>query len=87
MFDVLNPLRPKAHWFLRVALASVFLFHGIGKVADVSGFAQMMGMSLPVAILVTFAELATGLGIIIGAFGRELITRLDASRFESRKFV
>jgi putative oxidoreductase len=38
----------------------------------------MMGLSVPVAGLVTFAEVAAGLGIIIGAFQSELITRLAA---------
>jgi uncharacterized membrane protein YphA (DoxX/SURF4 family) len=55
MFAQLNSLRPSAHWFLRAAYASVFLFHGFGKVAAFSGFAQMMGLSVPVAGLVTFA--------------------------------
>jgi putative oxidoreductase len=78
MFDQLNSLRPHAHWLLRAAYASVFLFHGIGKVAMFSSFSQMMGLSVPVAGLVTFAEVAAGLGIIIGGFQNELITRLAA---------
>ncbi len=78
MFKQLSCLRPNAHWLLRLAFASVFLFHGAGKVATFSGFAEMMGLSVPVAGLVTFAELAAGLGIIIGGFGNELITRLAA---------
>ena len=28
------------------SLASVFLFHGYGKVANVAGFAEMMGLPL-----------------------------------------
>ncbi len=78
MFDQLNSLRPNAHWLLRAGFASVFLFHGFGKVVAFSGFSQMMGLSVPVAGLVTFAEIAAGLGIIIGAFQNELITRLAA---------
>ncbi len=78
MFDQLNSLRPSAHWLLRAGFASVFLFHGFGKVVAFSGFSQMMGLSVPVAGLVTFAEVAAGLGIIIGAFQSELITRLAA---------
>ena len=74
----MNALHNHAHWLLRIALASVFLFHGFGKVADVSGFAEMMGLPVLVAGLVTFAEVAGGLGIIIGGFGKELITRLAA---------
>ena len=78
MIDKLNSLRPNAHWLLRLGFAAVFLFHGFGKVATFSGFAQMIGGSVPMAALVTFAEIAAGLGIIIGAFQSELITRLAA---------
>ena len=74
----MNALQNNAHWLLRIALASVFLFHGFGKVANVAGFAEMMGLPLLVAGLVTFAEVAGGLGIIIGGFSKELITRLAA---------
>jgi putative oxidoreductase len=56
----------------------VFIFHGFGKVANVAGFAEMMGLPLLVASLVTFAEVAGGLGILIGGFSKELITRLAA---------
>ena len=74
----MNALQNNAHWLLRIALASVFLFHGFSKVANVAGFAEMIGLPLLVAGLVTFAEVAGGLGILIGGFGKELITRLAA---------
>ena len=76
MFDVLDSLKPHAHWLLRIGLASVFIFHGIGKAMALGGFAQMMGLPTPVAALVTLAELAGGVGIIVGAFTNDLITRL-----------
>ena len=74
----MNALQDKAHWLLRLALASVFLFHGIGKLVNVPGFAEMMGLPLIVAWLVTFAEMAGGLGILLGGFTGSLITRLAA---------
>ncbi len=76
MFDALDSLKPHAHWLLRIGLAGVFLFHGIFKVMDFGGFSQMMGLSTPVAALVTLAEVAGGAGIIVGAFTNDLITRL-----------
>jgi len=76
MFDALDALKPHAHWLLRIGLASVFIFHGIGKAMALGGFAQMMGLPTPVAALVTLAELAGGVGIIVGAFTNDLITRL-----------
>ena len=77
MFSALDSLRPQAHWLLRIALAAPFLFHGIGKAASISGFAEMSGIPVAVAALVTFAELAGGIGIIVGGFGNELVTRLS----------
>ena len=77
MFDALDSLKPHAHWLLRVTIASVFIYHGLGKAMDLGGFSQMMGLSTPIAALVTFAELAGGIGILVGAFTNDLITRLS----------
>jgi putative oxidoreductase len=74
----MTTLRNNAHWLLRIALASVFLYHGLGKVASITGFAEMMDLPVFVVVLVTFAEVAGGIGILVGGFGRELITRLSA---------
>ncbi len=78
MLNALARFTPNAHWLLRVALASVFLFHGFGKVPNISGFAQMMDLPFVVAALVTFAEVAAGIGILAGGFRSELVTRLAA---------
>ena len=77
MFDVLDSFKPNAHWLLRIALASVFIFHGWGKVMNLGGFSEMLGLPVAVIALVTFAELAGGIGIIAGAFTKDLITRLS----------
>jgi putative oxidoreductase len=76
--NIPTPFFNNARWLLRLALASVFLYHGIGKVTNFSGFVEMIGLPVFVAALVTFAEVAGGLGILIGGFGKELITRLAA---------
>ena len=76
MISTLDSFKPNAHWVLRIGLASVFLFHGVGKAVSIEGFSQMMGMPLGMVALVTFAELAAGIGIILGGFKSELITRL-----------
>ncbi|MDX1563054.1 MAG: DoxX family protein [Gammaproteobacteria bacterium] len=72
----MDSLRPHAHWLLRATLAIVFIVHGIGKFMDLGGFSQMMSLSLPIAALVAFAELAGGLGIVAGAFTKDIVTRL-----------
>ncbi len=68
-----------AHWFLRAGLASVLLFHGIGKLANVVGFAAMMDLPVTAVWLVTLAEVGGGLAILVGAFGRDWLTRLGAA--------
>ena len=76
MHRTLDALRSHAHWLLRISLASVFIYHGVVKVMDLAAFSQMMGLSTPVAVLVTLAEIAGGVGILVGAFTNDLITRL-----------
>lgn len=71
----LRALAPYAHWLLRIALASVFLFHGLGKFADLAGTAQMMG-GMPMAILAALMETGGGVLVVAGAFGSDLLTRL-----------
>ncbi len=76
----MNSLANKADWLLRAGLASVFIFHGIGKFAGmgIAGFSEMMGLSYFVALAVALAEIGGGFGIIIGGFTSSLITRLSA---------
>ena len=76
----LSGLAPHAHWLLRIAFASVFIFHGVQKFMALEAGAAMMGQPVPVWALVAFAELAGGLGLLIGPFlgGKlgDLATRL-----------
>ncbi len=77
MFNALDSFKPNAHWLLRVGVASVFIFHGVGKAASIGGFAQMMGIPYIVAALVTIAELSGGIGLIVGGLKSDLVTRLS----------
>ena len=76
MHRTLDSLKSHAHWLLRISLASVFIYHGVVKVMDLGAFSQMVGLSTPVAVLVSLAEIAGGVGILVGAFTNDLITRL-----------
>lgn len=67
-----------AHWTLRVALASVFIYHGAQKFAGLEGFAQMMNLSFGVALLVALAEFVGGTLVLAGGFTRDWVTRLGA---------
>lgn len=76
-------LTPKAHWLLRIALASVLLFHGVLKFTDLDGFAQMLPISYLEVVLVALAETGGGLLIFLGGFRNDrlsdLATRMGAA--------
>jgi putative oxidoreductase len=69
-----------AHWLLRFALASVFLYMGIDKFmgGGIGEFAEIMALPYPMAVLVALAEIGAGVFIIAGAVLGTLITRLGA---------
>ncbi len=74
----MNQLSNHAHWLLRIAIASVFLFHGLTKFPELAGFAQMMGLPLIVALAVALAEVI-GAGLILaGGLGPAWFTRLGS---------
>ncbi|MFN3835642.1 MAG: DoxX family protein [Glycocaulis sp.] len=73
-------LATHSHWLLRIAFSAVYLPKGIDKIADISGFAAMMGLPWYVATLVALAEIAGGLGVLLGGIPRvplrDTLTRL-----------
>ena len=74
--SLLSSLAQHAHWAPRIALASVFLFHGLTKFPALSGMAQMMGLPVAVLALVALAETTGGAMILVGGFTKDWITRL-----------
>lgn len=74
----LNRLAPYAHWLLRLSLASVFLYHGLSKFPTLSGFAQMTGLPMFIAVLVALLESLGGLLVLIGGVSKDWVTRIGA---------
>jgi putative oxidoreductase len=76
-------LSTNAHWLLRIALASVFIYHGLLKFSNLEGFAQMLPISYTELVLVAFAETAGGLLVLLGGFRQDklsdLATRVGAA--------
>jgi putative oxidoreductase len=70
----------RAHWFLRIPFAAIFLFHGLGKWATLSATAEMMQLPFLVVVLVATAEVLAGIGALAGGIPtaprRDLVTRL-----------
>ena len=73
---VFHSVATQAHWLLRVALASVFLFHGITKFPVLGMMAEMMQMPFGMVLMLAVAETIAGVLILVGGFGFDWATRL-----------
>jgi len=67
-----------AHWFLRLAIGSVFLYHGLTKFLHLSEIAGMMQMPVPMVFMLALVETVGALLVLIGGFSKGWITRLGA---------
>ncbi len=71
-----------AHWFIRLTIPSVFIYHGVLKFMNLGGFSEMLQLSLFVVVLVALAEVVGGALILLGGFSRDqksdLMTRVGA---------
>ncbi len=79
----MNFLTNNAHWLLRIALASVLVFHGVLKFMNLEGFAAMLPISYLQVVLVALAETGGGLLVLIGGLRNDalfdLATRVGAA--------
>lgn len=79
----MNFLTANAHWLLRIALASVFIYHGVLKFLNLEGFSQMLPISYLQVVLVALAETGGGLLVLLGGFRNnvvfDLATRIGAA--------
>ncbi len=73
-----NNFTRHAHWLLRVAVASVFLYHGFTKFPQAEGLAGMMGMPLTLVYMVRIAELTGAVLVLAGGVGSAWLTRLGS---------
>jgi len=73
---------PYAHWFLRIAIASVFMYHGIDKFPKLEGVSEMLGMSVPAVFLLAAVETGGGLSMVLSGLMKDRLgdigTRLAA---------
>ena len=72
----MNFLNQNAHWLLRIALASVFVYHEVLKLLNLEGFAQMLPVSYLQVVLVALAETGGGLLVLLGGFRDDAISDL-----------
>ena len=71
----LKNLAPFVHWGLRLAVAGTFIYHGVAKFPP-DGFAANFNFPIIVGWAVAIGEVAAGVLLIVGAFGKEILTRL-----------
>ena len=76
--ETLTNLSPYAHWFLRLAIASVFIYHGLTKFPVLGGMAEMMGLPVAILFLVAVAETVGGSLVLLGGFLKDWMTRIGA---------
>jgi len=77
--SALHPFASHAHWLLRLAILGVFLFHGLDKLGNLGGFAEMAGIPVFVALLVALAEAGGALLVFAGGFLKDWMTRIGAA--------
>ena len=71
-------LNRNAHWLLRLALASVFLNHGLNKFLNIGQLAWIMKIPAIIIFIMALIEITGAALIIIGAFLKTWVTRLGA---------
>lgn len=78
--NALNRYAHTAHWFLRLIFISVFLYHGLDKFGNLSGFADMADMPVAMAFIIALFETVGGIFIFVGGFSRHWgwLTRVGA---------
>ena len=74
--NALRAATPYAHWFLRLALGSVFLYHGLTKFPVLTDMAEMMEMPAFAVGLLATVETLGALFILTGGLGKDWMTRL-----------
>jgi len=79
--ESIKKLNNYAHWTLRIALASVFIYHGVTKFPVLSGMAEMMGLPVVILFLVAVAGTVGGALIPLGGFLKDWITHLGSLMF------
>jgi putative oxidoreductase len=78
-----NNISSKSHWLLRIAVAGVFVFHGLMKLKNLEGTASMLPISYFATVLVALAETGGGLLVLVGGLGKDrmydMATRIGAA--------
>lgn len=76
---LLDQLAKPMHWLLRGPLALVLVYHGVEKWAlGPGGYAESVNLPAGAVLLLAGVEIAAGLGLILGRWLGDWVTRLGA---------
>ena len=75
---ILDKAVPHVHWLLRIALASVFLYHGLLKFPVLSEMAQIMKMPVAAVAMIALFETVGALLVLLGGCLKDWMTRIGA---------
>ncbi len=79
--DTLNKFAPNAHWLLRLALVGPFAFHGLGKLLNASGSAEMMQMPIAMVVMLGLVEVGGVAILLAGRLAKDWMVRLAGLAF------
>ena len=79
--NAINKLAPYSHWFIRINLAGIFLYHGFGKFMAAEMMSKMMMMPIEMIYITGVMEVSGSLLVLWGGFGRDWATRLSGLLF------
>lgn len=77
----LNKLSGIAHWLPRLALATIFIYHGFPKIAMAGDMAAAMGMPTFMVLMLGVIEIGGSLLLLWGGFGPDWATRVAGILF------
>lgn len=74
--DIQERIKPHTHWFLRVAITAIFLYHGLTKLPQLELVAEAFGLSVTVFTIVAMLETSGAVLVFLGGFAGQGVTRL-----------
>lgn len=69
-------IKHHSHWFLRIAITAVFLYHGLTKLPQLEVAAEFFGLSPAIFTLVAMMETSGAMLVFLGGFVGQGVTRL-----------
>ena len=76
---IMQEFEKYSHWLLRIAIASVFVYHGIAKFPVLEPLSSMLGLSVGVMLIVAILEIIAGLLVLAGGASKDVLTQAGAA--------